>query len=237
MRDVAVWTWNLKGEVFGGTAPEPDSDADGVVLDFSMRFPGQRHDSSTGLNQNGYRDYDVNGRYIQSDPIGLAAGLSTFAYVGSKPLTHIDPLGLSGFGGWMAAPGFSSPEIRQAVSATYQDYRAWRAWGHQQFPGEKNSVERHCTVSCILSKKYGSGFTRLTGLINEYQGFYIHDLWDLAGRFRGKRPWAFQMDDLSSNEKGFACASKQQCTASPGDDASVANECKKCCTLGVMYGY
>jgi len=71
---------------------------------FNMRFAGQRHDPNTGLSYNYYRDYDpVTGRYIQSDPIGLKGGLSTYAYVGGNPLGTTDFFGLACPAGLKAA--------------------------------------------------------------------------------------------------------------------------------------
>lgn len=44
---------------------------------------------------NYYRTYDpATGRYLESDPIGLAAGLNTYSYVGNMPTMQVDPFGL-----------------------------------------------------------------------------------------------------------------------------------------------
>ncbi|QWF15380.1 RHS repeat-associated core domain-containing protein [Lysobacter capsici] len=94
-RNVAVWTWDAKSEVFGNSPPNQDPDMDGTAFVFNMRFPGQRYDGATATNYNLFRDYDYSvGRYLQSDPIGLVGGASTFAYVNSSPLLHFDPIGL-----------------------------------------------------------------------------------------------------------------------------------------------
>jgi RHS repeat-associated protein len=95
-RDVAIWKWDLKGEAFGNTSPDQDPDKDGTAFVFDMRFPGQRYDAATGLNQNYFRDYDAGtGRYGQSDPIGLGGGLNTYGYSLQAPLDHGDALGLA----------------------------------------------------------------------------------------------------------------------------------------------
>jgi len=89
-----VRRWD-QGEPFGANPANEDPDGNSVAFDLPLRLPGQRHDPETGLHYNFFRDYDPSiGIYKQSDPIGLAGGLNTFAYVDARPTSLMDDLGL-----------------------------------------------------------------------------------------------------------------------------------------------
>jgi RHS repeat-associated protein len=80
--------WDASFRPFGETEAQS-----GSVTNL-LRFPGQYFDAETGTHYNYFRDYDpALGRYLQSDPIGLAGGLSTYSYVGGNPLRYVDPTG------------------------------------------------------------------------------------------------------------------------------------------------
>jgi RHS repeat-associated protein len=149
-RNVPVWTWDLKGEAFGGTAPQQAPDGDGIPFVLDIRFPGQRYDAASMLNYNYFRDYDAStGRYSESDPIGLFGGISSYGYVHGRPLTMIDPLGLqsssmagSGATGSMGAMGgaYNPNNPDGSGLSSGSSGGSWPSWPQRQ-PQAKPTVE------------------------------------------------------------------------------------------------
>jgi RHS repeat-associated protein len=95
-----VWQWPYGG--FGTNAPTGvlATQATGRLVatntpvEFNHRFPGQYYDSESGLFQNWHREYTATmGRYIQSDPIGIAGGINPYSFADADSLRQVDPDG------------------------------------------------------------------------------------------------------------------------------------------------
>ncbi len=82
-------SWAMESNAFGETTIKTQTTTN------NLRFPGQYADSEIGLNQNYFRDYAPSlGRYIETDPIGLRGGLTTFLYSKNQPLSFYDKYGM-----------------------------------------------------------------------------------------------------------------------------------------------
>lgn len=81
-------------------------------------------------------------------------------------------------------------------------------------------------MSCLFASTYGVEWARPFGIGNELQGLILHDIRHLASRVRGQSPWAFQLQDLLSNENGFSCVIINQCLER-GTEQSL---CTTCCS-------
>lgn len=114
-----VWRWD--GEPFGAT-PADENPSNLGQFSYGLRFPGQYLDAETGYHQNRWREYDPKlGRYVQSDPIGLAGGLNPYLYADGSPLTKADPSGQNpvawGARGGAAVGSILLPGLGTAIGA------------------------------------------------------------------------------------------------------------------------
>ena len=81
-----------------------------------LRFPGQYFDEETQFAYNVHRHYDATtGRYLQADPVGLAAGMNLYAYVGGESAQSHRPFGprLAGFSRCLGHALWSDPWRRR----------------------------------------------------------------------------------------------------------------------------
>jgi len=85
----SIVVWSADYQPFG----EANITVSTVLSNF--RLPGQYYDQETGLHYNYFRYYNPQtGRYVTTDPIGLAGGINLFAYVQNNPINIVDAFGL-----------------------------------------------------------------------------------------------------------------------------------------------
>ena len=80
--------WKAQYKSHGGV-----SQMDIEFIENPLRFPGQYHDTETGLHHSRFRYYHpVTGRYINQHPCGLKGGINPYEYA-PNPLSWVNPLG------------------------------------------------------------------------------------------------------------------------------------------------
>jgi RHS repeat-associated protein len=104
--------WRGDSDPFGNTPANQNPSGLGTFVS-NLGFPGQYLDVEVGTYYNYFRDYNpATGRYIESDPIGLAGGgYSTYAYANGNPISESDPFGLWGTDAHNAILQYAFPNL------------------------------------------------------------------------------------------------------------------------------
>jgi RHS repeat-associated protein len=109
--DVGDVVWEASYKAWGEARKviERASKAAGITPRNPIRFQGQQVDEESGLHYNRHRYYDPSiGRFVSTDPIGLAGGLNLYQYAPNST-QWVDPLGLIKLGYDKSARTWSTP--------------------------------------------------------------------------------------------------------------------------------
>ncbi|MES2676063.1 MAG: RHS repeat-associated core domain-containing protein [Pseudomonadota bacterium] len=149
--------WSSKQAAFGDMVANEDPDANGTNVIYNPRFAGQYADKESGLYYNYSRDYDPSiGRYIESDPIGLAGGINLYLYALGNPNRYTDWNGQSPQDSFLIDPktGKPIPHINPHDNPNLKPEIQPLPKPTPNIPGRPscNTVYSLCFAKCITKK-------------------------------------------------------------------------------------
>ena len=173
-----------------------------------FQYTGREFDSETGLYyyRAGYYD-PANGRFLSQDPIGFAAGVNFYVYVGNSPVRLIDPTGTEKPGKAEALHDYLNVgnifTLIHGHNFADEAYKAEVGFiaAHKNVPGVglAGDAFRHCFWSCNMAKYLGESVAEAIGDEHEKEGN------------RHNQPRGDELMDRANNMMGRMVAAQEKC--------------------------
>lgn len=174
----ATWqvVWQSKQDPFGEMTEVTNQ------VEQNLRFPGQYFDVETKNHYNYFRDYDPSiGRYVESDPLGINDGPSTYGYTHQSPVLNTDFYGL-----------FKDPQTNQMFMALKDFGLTYLEMREKNTDGTLDKYF-HCMANCKATRRGPGG---------EAAAECISDMRELTDMMRGTSTQDQSAADQHANRFG-----------------------------------